>query len=67
MADHGERSGVIEHLHLLKLAADHTVERVQDLLPAQLGRKGGWRAVPEREQLQPTGGTGGPDPESGGL
>jgi hypothetical protein len=54
VADHGERSGVIEYLQVLQLAADHTVEKVQDLLPAQLGRQGGWRAVQVREQLQPT-------------
>ncbi len=53
VADHGERSGVIEYLQVLKLAADHTVEKVQEALQGQLGRTGGWRAVQVRAQLAP--------------
>jgi hypothetical protein len=54
VADHGERPGVIEYLHLLKLAAEETVPRVQAVLVEQLTRPGKWRAVQVREQLAPT-------------
>jgi hypothetical protein len=53
VADHGERPGVIEYLHLLKLAAEETVERVEGVLREQLARPGHWRAVQVREQLAP--------------
>jgi hypothetical protein len=53
VADHGERPGVIEYLHLLKLAAEETVERVEAVLVEQLTRPGKWRAVQVREQLAP--------------
>jgi Mu transposase, C-terminal domain len=53
VADHGERPGVIEYLHLLKLAAEETVEKVEAVLGEQLSRPGKWRAVQVREQLVP--------------
>lgn len=53
VADHGERPGVIEYLHLLKLAAEETVERVEAVLVSQLTLPGKWRAVQVREQLAP--------------
>ncbi len=53
VADHGERPGVIEYLHLLKLAAEETVEKVEAVLVEQLTRPGKWRAVQVREQLAP--------------
>ena len=53
VADHGERPGVIEYLHLLKLAAEETVERVEAVLRGQLAGPGKWRAVQVREQLTP--------------
>lgn len=53
VADHGERPGVIEYLHLLKLAAEHTVETVEGLLKERLSQPGKWRALQVREQLTP--------------
>jgi hypothetical protein len=53
VADHGERPGVIEYLHLLKLAAEESVEKVEGVLREQLARPGKWRAVQVREQLAP--------------
>jgi hypothetical protein len=53
VADHGERPGVIEYLHLLKLAAEQTVEAVEPLLQRQLRQAGKWRALQVREQLCP--------------
>jgi hypothetical protein len=53
VADHGERPGVIEYLHLLKLAAEETVEKVEAVLQRQLAQPGKWRAVQVREQLVP--------------
>jgi hypothetical protein len=52
-ADHGERPGVIEYLHLLKLAAEDSVEKVEAVLRDQLGLPGKWRAVQVRERLSP--------------
>jgi len=40
VADHGERPGVIEYLHVLKLAAEETVEKVESLLEGQLKLSG---------------------------
>ena len=48
VADHGERSGVIEYLHVLKLAAEEGVERVEPLLQSQLAAAGKWRATEVR-------------------
>jgi hypothetical protein len=53
VADHGERPGVIEYLHVLKLAAEETVEKVEPVLRAQLALPGKWRATQVREQLVP--------------
>ena len=53
MADHGERPGVIEYLHVLKLAAEETVEKVEPVLQAQLALAGKWRATQVREPLVP--------------
>jgi hypothetical protein len=53
VADHGERPGVIEYLHVLKLAAEETVEQVEPVLRAQLALAGKWRATQVREQLIP--------------
>jgi hypothetical protein len=53
VAEHGERPGVIEYLHLLKLAAEESVEKVETVLEGQLAQPGKWRAVQVREQLAP--------------
>ena len=53
VADHGERPGVIEYLHVLKLAADETLDQVERLLQQQLRLSGKWRARQLREQLTP--------------
>jgi hypothetical protein len=53
VADHGERPGVIEYLQVLKLAADTSVERVEPLLGAYVGRAGKWRATQLRDELSP--------------
>jgi hypothetical protein len=53
VADHGERPGVIEYLHVLKLAAEESVEKVEPLLQRQLKLPGKWRARQLREQLVP--------------
>jgi hypothetical protein len=54
VSDHGERPGVIEYLHLLKLAAEETLEKVEAVLERQLAEPGKWRALQVREQLAPT-------------
>ena len=53
VAEHGERPGVIEYLHVLKLAADHTVAAVEQVLQKQLAQAGKWRAAQVREPLAP--------------
>jgi hypothetical protein len=53
VADHGERPGVIEYLHVLKLAAEESLGKVEPLLEAQLKRSGKWSARQLREQLVP--------------
>jgi len=53
VADHGERPGVIEYLHVLKLAADQSVAAVEAVLQKQLVVAGKWRAAQVREQLVP--------------
>jgi hypothetical protein len=53
VADHGERPGVIEYLHVLKLAAEETVEKVEPLLGVQLAQPGKWRATQVRDQVAP--------------
>ncbi|MBS0174562.1 MAG: IS21 family transposase [Nitrospira sp.] len=54
VTDHGERPGVIEYLHLLKLATEETVEKVEAALVEPLAGSAKWRAVQVREQLAPT-------------
>jgi hypothetical protein len=51
IADHGQRPGTIEYLHLLKLAAEQSVEAVEGLLIGFLNDKARWHAVDLREQL----------------
>lgn len=53
MADHGQRPGIIEYLHLLNLAMEHTVEAVQRAMAVWMagGRK--WRAADVRATLTP--------------
>ena len=53
VADHGERPGVIEYLHVLKLAAEETVEKVEPVLQGHLAQPGKWRANQVREPLAP--------------
>ena len=53
VAEHGERPGVIEYLHLLKLAAEQTVEALEPLLQQRLSQPGKWHARQVREQLCP--------------
>ena len=53
VSDHGERPGVIEYLHVLTLAVEHTVAAVEAALATWMsgGRK--WRASDVRETLAP--------------
>ena len=53
VADHGERPGVMEYLQVLKLAAEHSVEKVEPALQARLVLAGKWRATQVRESLVP--------------
>ena len=53
VADHGQRPGVIEYLHVLKLAAEEAVGKVEPLLQTQLKLSGKWHAKELREQLVP--------------
>jgi hypothetical protein len=53
VAEHGERPGVLEYLHVLKLAAEETVEKVEPLLRGQLAQPGKWRATQVRDQVAP--------------
>lgn len=51
--DHGPRLGVIEYLHVLKLAADHTVEAVEGALALSMTKAGKWRASDVRNGVAP--------------
>ena len=53
VADHGERPGVIEYLHVLKLAAEETVDKVEPVLARQLAQPAKWRAAQVRDQVAP--------------
>jgi hypothetical protein len=53
VADHGERPGVIEYLHVLQLASQTSVEKVGPVLQVQLARPGKWRASQLRDQVAP--------------
>jgi hypothetical protein len=52
--DHGQRPGIIEYLHLLKLAADHTVPAVEKALGPRLASEKKWWAADVRAALTPT-------------
>lgn len=45
VSEHGERPGLIEYLQVLKLAAEHGVEKVQAALETLLARAGKWRGA----------------------
>lgn len=51
--DHGQRHGVIEYLHVLKLAADHTLERVEEAVALWMAKAGKWRASDVRGVVAP--------------
>jgi transposase len=51
--EHGQRLGVIEYLHVLKLAADHTLEQVQTVLATWIAKPGKWRASDVRAAVDP--------------
>jgi hypothetical protein len=51
--DHGERPGVIEYLHLLKVAMEHTVEAVQAAMAPWMTGARKWRATDVRATLTP--------------
>jgi hypothetical protein len=51
--DHGQRQGTIEYLHVLKTAADHSVEQVQAILKVLLVQPGKWWAKDIREAIMP--------------
>jgi hypothetical protein len=53
VADHGQRRGVIEYLHLLKLAADCTVESVAVAMAPLLAVNEKWTAAQVRATLSP--------------
>lgn len=53
VADHSERSGVVEYLQILKLATEEGVDRVGACLQEQLNAPGKWRASQLRERLVP--------------
>ena len=51
--DHGQRPGVIEYLNLLKLAIDHTVERVEQEMEIWMNGSRKWGAAEVRSSLSP--------------
>lgn len=51
--DHGQRPGIIEYLHLLKVAADHTVPAVEQALAPKLASDNKWWAADVRVALTP--------------
>lgn len=53
VGDHGQRPGVIEYLHLLKLAADYTVEAVEVAMAPWLAGVKKWWAADLRPALAP--------------
>ena len=53
MEDHGQRPGIIEYLQVLKLAAELSVERVEEVLQGRLKEPGKWRAAQLRDELAP--------------
>ncbi len=53
VADHGERPGIIEYLHLLNLAVEHTVETVQAAMAPWMSGARKWRSADVRATLMP--------------
>ena len=53
VADHGERPGVIEYLHLLNVAMEHTVEAVRVAMAPWMSGARKWRAADVRATLTP--------------
>jgi hypothetical protein len=53
VADHGERPGIIEYLHLLNVAVEHTVEAVQTAMAPWMTGSRKWRAADVRATLTP--------------
>ena len=51
--DHGQRQGVIEYLHLLKLAIDHAVEKVEAATQKWMAGSRRWGAAEVRNGLEP--------------
>jgi hypothetical protein len=51
--DHGLRPGVIEYLHLLRLAIDQTVEKVEGAMAAWMAGSRKWGAAEVRASLLP--------------
>ena len=51
--DHGQRPGIIEYLHLLHLAVEHTVEAVQAAMAPCMKESRKWRAADVRATLAP--------------
>ena len=51
--EHFTDLAAVEYLHVLKLAAEETVGKVEPVLQGCLGRPGKWRAIQVREQLAP--------------
>ena len=52
-SDHGARQGVIEYLHVLKLAAEQSVEKVEPAVAMLLGKPGKWWARQVGEAVAP--------------
>lgn len=50
---HGQQSGVIEYLQVLKVAADHSVHGVESVLSEVLKQPAKWRALEVRDQVAP--------------
>lgn len=53
VADHGPRQGVVEYLHVLRVAAEHGVESVAERLRHWLGQDQKWTAVSVARELAP--------------
>jgi len=53
VGDHGERPGIIEYLHLLNLAVEHTVEAVQAAMAPWMKGTRKWHAAEVRMVLAP--------------
>lgn len=51
--DHGTRPGILEYLHLLKLAMEYTVEAVEEAVAPRLASPHKWRVAAVRSTLAP--------------